>query len=694
MEGDNRRVLRLYLLVELSDSVRNIRGVGEYRENLLKKIGISKSEDLLFYFPYRYEDRSAPTKLSSLRVNKPGEKSLIIARIIAIEKKYTNNKRLHITSALICDEEGNSANAIWFNIPNLEKTLLPGKLVSLYGKVEFRGEWQITSPELEILDDESNANLGIIPVYSTTSGLSQKILRRIINSALETALPKLTDPIPEKMRRNISLASAIKNLHYPTGRTNWLTARNRLAFDEFFILQVGLGLRRKMIESMVAPSIIKGEKFNGFLSSLPFELTAAQKRVLCEILEDIKKDRPMNRLLQGDVGSGKTAIAAAVLTAALDSEKQGALMVPTEILAQQHYSRLKNMLPNIALLSGSLNTNERKLIIEGLKTGEIKTVVGTHALLSDNVSFSSLGIVIVDEQHRFGVLQKQSLISKGLPVMHPHVLVMTATPIPRALTLSVYGDLSVSVIDELPPGRKPVETRATSSAKLREVLQFVLKSASLGRQIYWVCPLIEDSENINIASAVKRCEELRKCLGLRIELMHGKLSGNKKSEIMREFEDGKIDLLVSTSVIEVGVDVPNASVMVIEGADRFGLSQLHQLRGRIGRGEEKGWCILVSNPKTPEGKERIAAMKQTTDGFKIAEIDLKIRGPGEICGTRQHGLTDFHVADLIRDRKILLEARTEAEKLLDLDPELKNEPLLRDAVMERIGSALDIAGTA
>ena len=680
-------------MVELSDSIRCIKGVGEVRENLLKKIGLSKTEDLLFYFPYRYEDRSAPTKLSSLRVNKPGEKSLIIARITEIEKKFTHNKKLFLTYAFLRDEEGNSAKAVWFNIPGLEKTLLPGKLVSLYGKVDFRGGWQITSPELEVLDDESNANLGIIPVYSTTSGLSQKILRHIINSALETVLPKLTDSIPEKLRRNISLGSAIKTLHYPSDRLKWVAARNRLAFDEFFILQVGLGLRRKMIESRTAPNIIRGEKLNNFLSSLPFELTEAQKRVMSEILEDIKKAHPMNRLLQGDVGSGKTVIAAAVLTAALDNDKQGALMVPTEVLAQQHYSRLKNMLPNIALLSGSLNTNERKSIIEGLKTGEIKTVVGTHALISDNVIFSSLGIVIVDEQHRFGVLQKQSLISKGFPIMHPHVLVMTATPIPRTLTLSVYGDLSVSIIDELPPGRKPVETRATSSAKLREVLEFVRRSANQGRQIYWVCPLIEDSENINIASAASRCEELRKYLGLRTELMHGKLAGNMKSKIMQEFGDGNIDLLVSTSVIEVGVDVPNASVMVIEGADRFGLSQLHQLRGRIGRGAEKGWCILVANPKTQEGKERIAAMIQTTDGFKIAEMDLKIRGPGELCGIRQHGLTVFRVADFIRDQKILLEARAEAGKLLDSDPELKNEPLLLNAVMERIGNVLDTTGT-
>jgi ATP-dependent DNA helicase RecG len=378
----------------------------------------------------------------------------------------------------------------------------------------------------------------------------------------------------------------------------------------------------------------------------------------------------------------------------LDSDKQGALMVPTEILAQQHYSRLSQLLPNIAILSRSLNAKERKSVIEGLKSGEIKIVVGTHALLSENVSFSSLGIVIVDEQHRFGVLQKQSLISKGFPIIHPHVLVMTATPIPRTLTLSVYGDLSVSVIDELPPGRQPVETRAVSNSKLDNVLQFVQKSARQGRQIYWVCPLIEDSENINIASAESRCEELRKHLGLRTELMHGKLNGKLKNEIMQKFENKKIDLLVSTSVIEVGVDVPNASVMVIEGADRFGLSQLHQLRGRIGRGADKGWCILISNPTTPEAKERVAAMTKTRDGFKIAEIDLKIRGPGEICGIRQHGITDFRVADLIRDHKILSDARIEAEKLLDSDPNLKNEPLLLATVMERIGEALDIAGTA
>jgi len=681
-------------LVELSDPVRYIKGVGELRDNLLRKIGISKLEDLLFYFPYRYEDRRTPTPIASLASNKAGEKSLVIARVVAVEKRLTNRKNFYITSAMICDEEGNSAEAVWFNIRNLERTLIPGKLVSLYGKVEFRNGWQITSPEIEVIDDENSANLGIIPIYPTTSGLSQKVLRRIINFAIEAVLPKLTDFIPEVIRKNIPITQAIKTLHYPEDRSYWVLARNRLVFDEFFLLQVGYGLRKRMIELRAAPSIITGSCYDNFIASLSFDLTSAQKRVLNEILEDIKRVHPMNRLLQGDVGSGKTVIAAAVLIAALDSGKQGALMVPTEVLAQQHYSRLKCMLPNIALLSGSLSINERKSIIEGLKTGDIKTVVGTHALLSDNVLFSSLGIVIVDEQHRFGVLQKQSLISKGFPVMHPHVLVMTATPIPRTLTLSVYGDLSVSVIDELPPGRQPVETRAVSNSGIKDVLRFVEKSARQGRQIYWVCPLVEDSENINIASAVKRCDELRKCLGLRTELIHGKLNGNLKNKIMQEFESGNIDLLVSTSVIEVGVDVPNASVMVIEGADRFGLSQLHQMRGRIGRGTEKGWCILVANPKTQEGKERIAAMIQTTDGFKIAEIDLKLRGPGEICGIRQHGITDFRVADLIRDHKILLEARIEAEKLLDRDPELKNEPLLLKTVMERIGEALDIAGTA
>jgi len=694
VEGEHSRLLRSFLLIGLSDPVRFIKGVGEYRENLLNKIGISKAEDLLFCFPYRYEDRSAPAMISSLHPDKAGEKSLIIARVVAVEKRRSNRKNFFITSALICDEEGNSIQAVWFNIPNLEKTLLPGKLVSLYGKIEFRGSWQITSPEIEVLDDENSANLRIIPIYPTTSGMPQKTLRRIINYAIEELLPDLTDFIPEKLRKNISIAQAIKTLHYPADHSEWKLARNRLAFDEFFVLQVGFGLRRKIMKNKTAPSIIPGDNFNSFISSLPFELTGAQKRVLNEILEDMKKERPMNRLLQGDVGSGKTVIAAAAMNAALDNARQGALMVPTEILAQQHYSRLKNIFPDIALLSGSLGIKERKSITEGIKSGEIKTIVGTHALLSDDILFSSLGIVIIDEQHRFGVLQKQSLISKGFPIMHPHVLVMTATPIPRTLTLSVYGDLSVSVIDELPPGRQTTETRAVPGSKLKDVLRFVLKSAREGRQIYWVCPLIEEGENINIASALKRCEELRKCLKLRTELIHGKLNGNMKNKIMREFEKGSIDLLVSTSVVEVGVDVPNASVMVIEGADRFGLSQLHQLRGRIGRGAEKGWCILVSNPKTQEGKERIAAMTETNDGFRIAEIDLNLRGPGEVCGIRQHGVTDFRVADLIRDHKILLEARDEAEKLLDTDPELKNEPLLLKTVMERIGELLDIAGTA
>lgn len=675
-------------MIEISSPVRYLKGIGESRERLLNRLGVSTVGDLIFYFPSRYEDRRNPTKLSELQPTAPGEKTLVIARIVAVEKRRTNKKNFSVTSALLSDEGGVLIEAVWFNIPGLEKVLQPGKLVSLFGRVEIRGGLQLSSPEIEVIEDENDAALAIVPIYSTTSGLSQKILRRAINFALDNV--EIEEFIPDGIRKLPSVKDAVKSMHSPIDGAEWLSSRNRLAFDELFLLQVGLGMRRRIIGLQAATPLNIGTGFNSFISNLPFKLTNAQERVINEIIDDLKKPHPMNRLLQGDVGSGKTIVAAAALMAAADSGKQGALMVPTEILALQHFSRLRTFFPDIAFISGSQSIQERRKIHASLESGDVKIIVGTHALFSESVSFADLGLVIVDEQHRFGVLQKQSLIQKSS--ICPHVLVMTATPIPRTLTLSVYGDLSVSVIDELPVGRQTVETRLTTPDKIRGVLNFALKMKKEGRQIYWVCPMIEENETL--ASAVKRCEDLRTCLKLRTDLIHGKMSGDEKSRVMKTFEIGDIDLLVATSVIEVGLDVPNASVMVIEGADRFGLSQLHQLRGRIGRGDRSGWCILVAKPKTAEGKERLDAMLHTNDGFKIAEIDLKLRGPGEVCGVRQHGVTDFRVANLMRDQKILIEARAEAEKILSGDPQLENEPMLRNAVMSRLGNVLDIAKTA
>lgn len=649
--------------------------------------------ELLFYFPTRYEDRRTPVKLADLRPTEAGEKSVAIARVVAVEKRRTSKKNFTLTSALLADDSGALLTAVWFNLPWIEKVLRPGTLVSLYGRVEMRGGLQITSPEFEVLEDESDADLAIVPIYPLTAGKSQKTVRRAIKAALETELPKIEDFIPQKMRLVPDLQSAVRELHAPTSREAWLVARNRLAFDELFLLQTGLALRRKKVGAQFAAPLTRGKFFSAFISSLPFKLTNAQKKVLTEILADLKKTHPMNRLLQGDVGSGKTAVALAALLVAVDSGKQGVLMVPTEILAQQHYSRITKFLPNvrIAYLSGSQSLSERKKILASLKSGDAQIAVGTHALFSANVEFKDLGLVIVDEQHRFGVLQKQSLISKAV---RPHVLVMTATPIPRTLTLTVYGDLAVSVIDELPPGRKPVETRAVPRGRIKDVLRFVLKCAREGRQVYWVCPLVEESETLDFASVLKRYEELKKCLRLPTALVHGQMSGDEKNDVMRAFERGETVLLVATSVIEVGVDVPNASLMVIDGADRFGLSQLHQLRGRIGRGDKGGVCILIANPKTSEARERIAAMVETNDGFRISEIDLKLRGPGEVCGVRQHGVTDFRVANLLRDREILQRARECAEKIVESDENLANEPVLLEAVLSRLGEVLDIAKTA
>jgi ATP-dependent DNA helicase RecG len=463
-------------------------------------------------------------------------------------------------------------------------------------------------------------------------------------------------------------------------------------------------LRKKRYASAQkdAPSFVRGkpgEKFGAFLRSLPFPLTGAQDRVIREIISDMASEAPMNRLLQGDVGSGKTAVAVASIVVAADSGAQAAFMAPTEILAQQHYFRLKTWFSNLGirveLLTSSLSKADRRRTLDALASGEAQVVVGTHALFGAKVLFKQLGLVVVDEQHRFGVLQKNTLAAK---TRSPHVLVMTATPIPRTLTLSIYGDLDVSVLDELPPGRKPVKTvllRASKRSHFARLLSFIRYTAEQGHQVYWVCPLIEESEKLDLSAAYSRFQSLKKALpGLRAALIHGQLPADEKEAVMRAFVAGETDVLVATSVIEVGVDVPNATVMVIEDASRFGVAQLHQLRGRVGRGSEDSHCVLLCGKLTPEGAARIDAIVSSSDGFKIAEMDLRQRGPGEICGVRQHGVTDFRVADLTRDHNLLASARKEAALLLDEDPSLENTPALKETLMRRLGTALDLAGTA
>lgn len=683
-------------LTSLTSSVRFLRGVGEKRARAFARLGVLTVEDLLFFFPRRYEDRRMRTPLSALR---PNTVSAVTAEVVSLSVRPAGY-RAGLLSALLTDGS-DSVRAVWFNSSYWEHRLRPGMRLALYGRVEYRGGLQLTNPECEVLEGEEAAGIGrIVPIYPLADPLTQKGVRRLIENAFQAHGGELADFLPPSIRERHGmkgLSEAVWELHAPQDKNSWLKARNRLAFDELFLLQVGLMLRRRSYAgSRQACPIRPGERFGALMGAeLPFTPTGAQRRAIAEILEDMSTSNPMNRLLQGDVGSGKTFVASAAVLAAVDSQLQSAFMAPTEILAQQHYLRLRALFEpwgvETVLLTGGLRSAERKRVQDALREGRAQVVVGTHAVLGDAVSFVNLGLVIVDEQHRFGVLQKNSLISKASA---PHVLVMTATPIPRTLVLSVYGDLEVSVLDELPPGRKPVETLFADREGEEALLDLIRKRVRLGQQVYWVCPLIEEEGDPR--AVVSRFDQLSKRLPeVRVGMLHGRLPLEEKERGMKSFFDGDTDLLVSTVVIEVGVDVPSATVMVIEDAGRFGLAQLHQLRGRVGRGHESSVCILLEGHTTsPEGRERIQAMLRTSNGFDLAEADLKQRGPGEVCGIRQHGVTDFRVADLVRDRKLLALARSEAMDFLEADPKLETAPLLLETLKRRLGKSLNLAGTA
>jgi ATP-dependent DNA helicase RecG len=621
--------------------------------------------------------------------------------VVEFEKRSTARKGFEIALALLSDGQ-DAIKAVWFNMPRLGDILTPGTRVALYGKVEMRGGLQLTNPEFEVLDESDPESVGrIVSIYPATAGLSPKWVRHVVSSALERFLPEAEDFVPSEIREKYAFADlrkSIMELHRPQERESWKKARDRLAFDELFLLQMGLLLRKKRHSSTrnVSGPLKPGKMFDVFLHTLPFALTEVQNRSIQEISSDLASRTPMNRLLQGDVGSGKTIVAVAALVIAVDGGAQAALMVPTELLAQQHFFRLKALLSKleirVELLTGALSSSARKQSLAAIASGEARVVVGTHALFGEKVAFERLELIVVDEQHRFGVLQKNALLAK---TRSPHVLVMTATPIPRTLTLSIYGDLDVSVLDELPPGRKPIKTHCLKPSQSQRLLNFIRDMARQGRQAYWVCPLIEESENLDLTAAYSRFESLKNALpDLRVALIHGQLPAEQRETVMMSFTAGDIDILVATSVIEVGLDVSNATVMVIENAARFGMAQLHQLRGRVGRGSEESHCVLLAGKSTPEGAARIDALLASSDGFKIAEMDLRQRGPGEICGVRQHGVTDFRVADLKRDRKLLELARREAAELIERDPDLENARLLAETLTRRLGATLELAGTA
>jgi ATP-dependent DNA helicase RecG len=675
----------------LETEVQYVKGVGEKLAQVLSKLNIYTLGDLLFHLPRRYEDRRHFRKIAHARV---GEAVTVSGKLVTVDNVKVRN--LTLTKAYLDDGSG-VLELVWYNQPYMKENLnkLRNSQIVAYGVIkESPYGLQMETPEWEDLPDGADPDSllsvnRIVPIYPLTEGIRQKRMRQIIWNAVQHAhlAPEI---LPRSVRERVGLMplpQALQQIHFPDSEQVIEPARQRLVFEEFFLLQLGVGLQRQRTRQERGIAMrIDADRLNEMLHRIvPFELTNAQKRVIGEIWSDMAQPHPMNRLLQGDVGSGKTIVAAAAILAAVDNQYQAAIMAPTEILAEQHYINLHRLFQplgiSVELLVGRLSNKQRQQARERIAIGRGMVAVGTHALIQEGVSFARLGLAIVDEQHRFGVLQRAALRDKGIM---PHVLVMTATPIPRTLTLTLYGELDVSVIDELPPGRKPVRTHWKTPEERLKVYAGVRKLVEEGRQAYVICPLIDESDKLQVRAAEEMAEHLQKDVfpDLRVGLLHGRMKPAEKEAVMDAFRAGEMDILVSTTVIEVGVDVPNAAAIVIEDADRFGLAQLHQLRGRVGRSEHQSYCVLIANPKSEEGQRRMEIMTRTNNGFLIAEEDLRIRGPGEIYGTRQSGMPSFRVADLVKDMRLLEVARQEAFRLLEQDPDLSRpaHAALREAV--------------
>ncbi len=652
---------------DLEKDITYLKGVGEKRAKLYAKLDIHTVYDLLYHFPRSYIDFSSPVPISQAVLNEP---NVICATIVRKLPPATIRKGMTIYKAVLSDFESDITLTI-YNSEFLFNKLVEGESYILYGKVTgnfIRKE--ISSPM--ILPESAEEK--IQPAYSLTDGLTQPLVRATVKNALKILDNIIYEPMPKWILKKYSLCSlqyAIKNIHFPQDEQALMLARNRLIFDELFVLQLGMLMLGKKNRALTG-YVMNETSMVPYYKSLPFELTTAQKNAVNDCVMDMCGKYPMNRLVQGDVGSGKTAVAAACCYMAYKNGCQSALMAPTEILASQHYATLKNFLEplgvSVCLLTGSLTAKQKATLKEKIENGEYAVVVGTHALVQQSTVFKSLGLVITDEQHRFGVKQRATLAQKG---ENPHTLVMSATPIPRTLALMIYGDLDISILDELPKGRQPIETYAITG-KLRERAFSFLKERILeGRQAYIVCPMIDENENDlqSVSAYVKKLQTT--CLkSFNIGLLHGKLTPSQKEKVMQSFKEGKIDILVSTTVVEVGVDVPNAVVILIENADRFGLSQLHQLRGRVGRGKDKSYCILVTDNKNEDSRRRLKILSKTTDGFKISEEDLKLRGPGDFFGSRQHGLPQLKIADMAENMEILKMALSTAKEISEKDPEL------------------------
>ncbi len=691
----------------LDDNVQFLKHVGPARAEDFLRLGIATVRDLVWTFPRDMSDRSDIRRIADLP---DGRDATVLAMPVNVVEKvprgfrrrsFSNRKSpTHVTMAEMTDESGKILEVVWYNQPWL-KDKLPGRRVLLHGKaVRVAGHFRMEHPLHEILPDDApspSLNFGrIVPIYPSTGGLGQSLWRKAMAHALDTRLDELEEPLPPDIvaaKAFPGVREAVRAMHFPKDAREWREARRRLAWDECFFLQLAvLAARRHALHDFPGRSFAIGPELDIRIRRLfPFRLTPAQDRSVREIAHDMRSPLPMQRLLQGDVGSGKTAVAAYALLAAVANKAQACIMAPTSLLARQHHATFERFLANspnarvhMGVLVGGMPAAERRVTLERLANGSLDIVCATHSAFGDNVSFHDLGLVIIDEQHKFGVRQRLDLVHKG---RRPDTLVMTATPIPRSLALSVYGDLDLSVIDSLPPGRKPVVTLWESSAKPAKAWDRVRVELARGRQAYVVCPLVEENEELDLKSAEEAFRDLSagELKGYRLAILHGGMKRREQQEIMDRFRAGQIDALVSTIVIEVGVDVANSTVMAVLHAERFGLAQLHQLRGRVGRGVEQGYFIMLSDSREGEAAERLAALVATSDGFAIAEADLRLRGPGDFTGTRQHGLPALRLVDLIKDIDIIADAREEARRVLEADPELTRKehlPLRRELVRQ------------
>ncbi|AMM58639.1 ATP-dependent DNA helicase RecG [Clostridium sp. HMSC19D02] len=682
----------MYLL-DLYKDVQYVKGIGPKKADKLNKLGIFTLKDLLYYFPRQFEDRNNLKKIAQLE---DGEKVTIKAVISSINT-FSPKEGMTLTKIDVKDETG-SAKLVFFNKSYIKNTFRPGDSILVFGKVKKKfNNLELTSCELEYLTNSPKNTCRFMPVYQLTYGVTNKEIMSIIRTVLEDKELIIQEYMPQRIIEKYRLCSidfAVRNIHSPSSKESLKIALYRIVFEELLILQLGLFVFKSGRNKEDGIKFETSKDLKKIISALPFKLTKAQNRALDEIIQDMNLEKIMNRLVQGDVGSGKTVVALLALANCVLNGYQGALMAPTEILAGQHYISLTESLKdfgiNVGLLIGSLTKKQKDTVLEQIKNNEIDILIGTHALIEDKVEFNNIGLVITDEQHRFGVMQRSKLSLKGA---NPDILVMTATPIPRTLALILYGDLDISIIDELPPGRQPIETIAIEKSKRdRAYNNLVRREVESGRQVYIVCPLVEESEAIEAKSAVELVEELRAEYfhDLRLGLLHGKMKSSEKDEVMRLFKDKEIDILVSTTVIEVGVNVPNATLMIIENAERFGLAQLHQLRGRVGRGSHKSYCVLIYDSKTDVCRQRMAIMEETNDGFKISEKDLEIRGPGEFFGTRQHGLPELKVANLFKHIKILKLAQQEARYILgeDNNLQLKENMALKKEIIDKFKDTL------